>query len=108
MRTITAEKVFGYFGLPATLTAGNGPQFISTDFLWYLLNNEIRHLRVTPKWAKENGEVERFHRPLLKTNQAAFVEGKDRRMELDDFYLHTGQLLIQLLEKFLMHSLVDL
>ena len=68
MRTITAEKVikelrtvFAYFGLPETLTTDNGPQFISTDFLWYLSNNEIRHRRVTPMWAKANGEVEHFH-----------------------------------------------
>ena len=94
MRTITAEKVikelrtvFGYFGLPETLTTDNGPQFISTDFLWYLSNNQIRHRRVTPMWAKANGEVEHFHQALLKANQAAFVEGKDWRKELDNFLL---------------------
>ena len=94
MRTITAEKVikelrtvFGYFGLPETLTTDNDPQFISIDFLWYLSNNEIHHRRVTPKWAKANGKAERFRRALLKANQAAFVEGKDWRRELDDFLL---------------------
>ena len=114
MRTITAEKVikglrtvFGYLGLPETLTTVNGPQSISTDFLWYLSNNEIRHRRVTPMWAKENGEVERFHRALLKANQAAFVEGKTGERSSIIFYGHTGQPLIQLLEKFLLtYSLV--
>ena len=33
-------------------------------------------------WAKANGEVECFHRALLKANQAAFVEEKDWRKEL--------------------------
>ena len=62
VRNITAEKVIkelrtvlDYFRLPGTLTTDNGPQFISTDFLWYLPNNEILHRRVTPKWAKANG-----------------------------------------------------
>ena len=61
IKTITAEKVskelrtvFGYFRLPETLTTDNGPQFISTDFLWYLSNNEICHQRVAPKWVKAN------------------------------------------------------
>ena len=38
-------------------------------------------------WTEANGEVERFHRALLKANQAAFVEGEDWRKELDDILL---------------------
>ena len=46
------------------------------NFLWYLSNNEIHHRRVTPKWAEANGEEGRFHRALLKANQAPFDKAK--------------------------------
>ena len=47
----------------------------------------IEHDPVTPYWPQANGEVERFNQPLEKTLQAAEVEGKIWRQELNRFLL---------------------
>ena len=47
----------------------------------------IVHEPVSPYWPQANGEVERFNQPLETAIQAAVVEGKVWRQELNTFLL---------------------
>ena len=47
----------------------------------------IEHHLITPYRPQVNGEVERFNQPLEKAIQAAVVEGKIQRQELNRFLL---------------------
>ena len=47
----------------------------------------IEHRYTTPLWPKANGEVERQNRSVLKSMRAAHAEGKNRREELNRYFL---------------------
>ena len=53
------EEMFSRHGLPLTIKTDNGPQFKAAEFNAYCTANCITHVKVTPKWAQANGEVER-------------------------------------------------
>ena len=60
VKTIEALKeMFLNHGLPFTVCSDNGPQFVSTELKEYFRDNDITHLRRTPRWPQANGEVER-------------------------------------------------
>ena len=44
------EEIFSRHGLPITIKSNNGPQFTSGEFQEYCVQNEIMHLKTTPKW----------------------------------------------------------
>ena len=50
-----------------------------------LVENGIKHRRVTPYWPAANGGVERQNRTLLKAIRTAYIEGKDWKSELLTF-----------------------
>ena len=79
------QPIFARFGVPHTLKADNGPQFISEEFKAFLAENGIEHRTTPPLWPQANGEVERQNRTLLKVIQVAQIEGKDWRQELHKF-----------------------
>ena len=92
LRTTTADKIvrslmkmFLTHGLPLSITTDNGPQFLSSVFQDFLVNQGIEHRRVTPLWPQANGEVERQNRSLLKRVRIAQIEKKDWREELETF-----------------------
>ena len=60
------ERIFTTHGLPLSVTSGNGPQFISSEFEKYLEDCGIEHRKTPPLWPQANGEVERQNRSLLK------------------------------------------
>lgn len=76
------EEMFSRHGLPLTMKSDNGPQFISEEFKAYCLQNGIKRVKVMPKWAQANGEVERQNQSILKRIQIAQAESLDWRKEL--------------------------
>lgn len=91
MRSTTTEKtievfqeVFARHGLPASVSSDNGPQFRSqfSDFLEKL---GIVHHRVTPRWPRANGEVERQNQSIMKRIRIAQAEKRDWRKGLLEY-----------------------
>lgn len=76
------DNIFSRHGLPVTIKSDNGPQFKSELFREYCENNGIKHERTTPKWAQDNGEVERQNASLMKRIRIAQAEGLDWKKEL--------------------------
>lgn len=58
--------IFARFGLPYSVTADNGRQFVSLEMREYFEKNNIRLISTTPFWPQMNGEVERQNSSLLK------------------------------------------
>ena len=52
------EAMFATHGLPLSIKAGNGPQFVSEEFEDDLKDNNIEHRTSTPLWPQANGEEE--------------------------------------------------
>jgi transposase InsO family protein len=76
------EEMFSRHGLPLTIKTDNGPQFKAAEFDAYCTANGITHVKVTPKWAQANGEVERQNRSMEKRIKIARAEGLDWKNEL--------------------------
>ncbi|XP_062710814.1 uncharacterized protein K02A2.6-like [Aedes albopictus] len=73
MKQITARHTiqalhesFCRFGVPETIKADNGPQFISEELKAYCREYGIQLRRTTPYWPQANGEVERANKTILK------------------------------------------
>ena len=81
------EEMFATHGLPLSIKADNGRQFVSEEFKAYLKDNNIQHRTSTPLWPQANGEVERQNRSLLKTMGIEHNEGRDWRKEMQKFLL---------------------
>eukprot|EP00795_Rhopilema_esculentum_P003255 gene3255-biopygen1481 len=81
------DRIFAVHGIPDKIQTDNGPPFNGDEFKRYLHILGIKHDRSTPKWPQANGEVERFNQPLGKVIQAAIVEGKPWKQELQRFLL---------------------
>lgn len=73
--------------MPVTIKSDNGPQFISEEFAEFMSINGIEHIKVTPRWAQANGEVERQNQSILKRLQIAQAEGRNWKHELDTYLL---------------------
>lgn len=71
------RELFARYGIPTSITADNGPQFISQEFkdfceeLGICLNNTV------PYWPQMNGEAERFNRTLLRRLKISQLEKND-------------------------------
>lgn len=73
MKQITANRTvqvlhetFCRFGVPESIRADNGPQFVSGEFKSYCKEYGIELRNTTPYWPQANGEVERANRTILK------------------------------------------
>ena len=77
------DKVFSEFGVPDVIRSDNGPPFNSKEFAAFADDLGFKHQKVTPKWARANGEVERFVRTVKKVINRAKVEPKNYREELN-------------------------
>lgn len=85
-KVVDALEMFSRHGLPSTLKSDNGPQFSSQEFKDYCLQSGIEQVRVTPKWAQANGEVERQNQSILKRIQIAQAEKLDWMKELRKYF----------------------
>ncbi|EGT51773.1 hypothetical protein CAEBREN_12621 [Caenorhabditis brenneri] len=54
------QKVFSQFGVPETLVTDNGPQFASSAFNQFCVEQGITHVRSPPYHPQSNGQAERF------------------------------------------------
>lgn len=94
MKKITAvetikrlREIFARFGRPNSITADNGPQFISEDFKSFCIENGIYLNHTIPFWPQQNGEVERQNRSILKRLTISQNTDKDWQKELQDYLL---------------------
>lgn len=84
MKSTTTEKtiqrlkpMFARYGLPMSIRTDNGPQFASSEFQEFCLENNIEHRFTTPLWPQANGEIERQNRSLLKRLRIAQGTGEE-------------------------------
>ena len=77
------DKVFSEFGVPDVVKSDNGPPFNSKEFASFADDLGFKHRKVTPKWARANGEVERFVRTVKKVIKTAKLERKNPKQELN-------------------------
>lgn len=79
--------IFARFGFPESLKADNGTQFKSEDFQDYCIENNINFVEIIPYWPRENGEVERQNRSILKRLIISQNSNRDWKQDLLE-YLH--------------------
>lgn len=77
------DKMFSEFGVPDVVKSDNGPPFNSKEFASFADDLGFKHRKVTPKWARANGEVERFVRTVKKVIKTAKLEHKNPKQELN-------------------------
>ena len=77
------DKVFSEFGVPDIVRSDNGPPFNSKDFASFAEDLGFKHRKVTTKWARANGEVERFERTVKKVVKTAKLGHKNYKQELN-------------------------
>lgn len=77
------DKVSSEFGVPDVVKSDNGPPFNSKEFASFADDLGFKHRKVTPKWARANGEVERFVRTVKKVIKTAKLECKNPKQELN-------------------------
>ena len=79
------DKVFSEFGIPDVMRTDNGPPFNSSDFQSFSQDLGFKHRKITPRWPRANGEVERFVRTVKKVVKTATVERKNWKQEMHRF-----------------------
>lgn len=79
------DKLFGTLGVPLKYKTDNGPPFNSYEFAEYARQKGFIHQKITPKWPRANGEVERFMKNLGKVLKASIVAGRNKDEELSVF-----------------------
>ena len=84
---IELDRIFAVHGIPERIISDNGPPFNSEEFSRYVKAIGSKHHPITPRWPQANGEVEKFNQPLEKVIQAAIVEGKVWKQEIQRFLL---------------------
>lgn len=86
--TIKCLKImFARFGIPVSITADNGRQFVSEEFKQYCIMNNIHLNSTIPYWPQQNGEVERQNRSLLKRLAICQHEKGNWQEDLQDYLL---------------------
>ena len=71
------DKVFSEFGVPDVVKSDNGPPFNSKEFTTFADDLGFKHRKVTLKWARANGEVERFVRTVKKVIKKSKVGAQE-------------------------------
>lgn len=95
MKQITAKRtvevlheIFCRFGIPESIKADNGPQFISEEMRRFFSEYGIELRRTTPYWPQANGEVERANKSIFKNLKISQESGVgDWIWELRSFLL---------------------
>ena len=79
------DQIFALFGVPQTVRSDNGPPFNSEEFAKFSHYLGFTHRKITPRWPRANGEVERFMRTLKKVIRTATAECLSWKQELYRF-----------------------
>lgn len=81
------KDIFSRLGIPLTITADNGRQFISQEFKDFCQEMGIKLISTTPYSPQENGEVERQNRDILKRLQISQSLKTDWQSDLLDYLM---------------------
>lgn len=79
--------MFARFGLPLSITADNGRQFVSEEFRGFCDANNIKLISTIPYWPQQNGEVERQNRSILKRLTISQNTGRNWIDDLHEYLL---------------------
>ena len=71
------KNVFAQYGLLDRVITDNRPPFMSTNVKNYFKSKRVYHQKITPRWPRATGKVEKFMRPLSKIIKAAYIEKTD-------------------------------
>lgn len=84
LRSIKSRDVINFMeelsvkhGLPKSVKADNGKQFVSEEFKRFCATNNIELVTSPPYWPQANGEVENMNRALVKRLKIAHENGKN-------------------------------
>jgi len=69
------DSVFAEWGFSDIITKDNGPQFICSDFLTYLVEKAIKHIRTAVYHTQANGGVEWLKQMLRNGIHAYLTQG---------------------------------
>lgn len=75
------------FGIPISITADNGRQFVSDEFRQFCAVHNVKLISTTPYWPQQNGEVGRQNRSLLESMKISQNTGKNWVEDLQDYML---------------------
>lgn len=84
-------KTFATVGLPLELVSDNGPPFTSSEFIKFLLANDIKPIKSPPYHAQSNGIAERTVQTVKKALNKQLQESKysiSIEMKLQHFLFH--------------------
>ncbi|XP_041471791.1 uncharacterized protein K02A2.6-like [Lytechinus variegatus] len=79
------DRVFAMFGVPEVVRSDNGPPYNSIEFAKFAHYVGFSHRKITPRWPRANGEVERLMHTLKKVVRTAVAESKSWKQELYRF-----------------------
>ena len=79
------DAIFSRQGIPEILKSDNGPPFNSDEFENFANQLGFKHRKITPYWARANGEAERFMKTIEKAIRAATVEGRNWKQAMYTF-----------------------
>uniref|UniRef100_A0A803K669 Gypsy retrotransposon integrase-like protein 1 n=1 Tax=Xenopus tropicalis TaxID=8364 RepID=A0A803K669_XENTR len=79
------STVFSREGNPKELISDNGPQFVSSEFEFFLRERNIVHRKSSVYYPQANGEIERFNRSLKEVLQTANLTGKSWKAFTTEF-----------------------
>ena len=81
------RKLFSSYGLLEQVITDNGPQFIAEEFMVFLKQNGIKHLKCSPYHPSSNGAVERLVQSFKKSLTASESDGHSLSHRLSSFLL---------------------
>ncbi|XP_053968583.1 uncharacterized protein K02A2.6-like [Anastrepha ludens] len=94
LRRITSEtiitvlnEIFCRLGIPKSIRADNGRQFVSGEFRKFCDDHNITLITTPPYWPQANGEVENMNRSLVKRLKIAHNNRRDYVKEIQNFLL---------------------
>lgn len=76
------KEIFSRVGIPVSITADNGRQFVSQEFRTFCSELGIKLYNTIPYWPQQNGEVERQNRDILKRLKISQLQKSDWRDDL--------------------------
>jgi hypothetical protein len=79
------DNILSLRGIPNIIKSDNGPPFNNYEFCKYAEQTGFIHRKITPRWPRANGEIERFMRTIKKCIKAADIEGQNWQQAMRDF-----------------------
>lgn len=80
-------EIFSRLGIPKSIRADNGRQFVSQEFVEFCNIHNIKLIRTPPYWPQANGEVENANRSILKRLKIAYANKSDYQKEIRKYLL---------------------